>query len=174
VNIAYLKGDATDPFAAPGKPRPTVLVHIVNDAGGWGKGFVLALSKRWPNVESEYRKWYAERETNDFSLGAVQYVEVFPPKMSMDYPKRLWVANMVGQHGVWQKGPIRHEGPPPIRYDALRQALSRVGRFAAKHNARVVGPRFGTGLAGGDWHLIEPIIRDELLAQGIPVTIYDL
>lgn len=32
MNITYLTGDATDPFAAPGKPKPMVLVHIVNDA----------------------------------------------------------------------------------------------------------------------------------------------
>lgn len=150
-----------------------MLAHIVNDAGGWGKGFVLGLSKRWPNVESEYRKWHRERETNTFALGSVQYVEVYPPKMSMDFPKRLWVANMVAQHG-WGRPNQPFDEPPPIRYDALRQALCRVRLFAAKNNARVVGPRFGTGLAGGDWSLIEPIIRDELLEQGIPVTIYDL
>jgi len=42
TQIQYLKGDATDP-----KVHGTAIVaHICNDKGGWGKGFVLAVSKR--------------------------------------------------------------------------------------------------------------------------------
>ena len=41
--IKYLKGDATCPQAKGMK----IICHVCNDAGGWGKGFVLALSKRW-------------------------------------------------------------------------------------------------------------------------------
>lgn len=38
----YLKGDATCPQAKGVK----IICHVCNDIGGWGKGFVLALSKR--------------------------------------------------------------------------------------------------------------------------------
>jgi hypothetical protein len=43
IPINYLKGDATNPLG-PGKKA---LLHICNTTGTWGKGFVLALSKRW-------------------------------------------------------------------------------------------------------------------------------
>lgn len=40
--ITYLKGDATAPQAKGVK----LIVHVCNDLGGWGKGFVPALSRR--------------------------------------------------------------------------------------------------------------------------------
>lgn len=40
----YLTGDAT----APGGTGTRIIAHVCNDIGHWGKGFVLAISKRWP------------------------------------------------------------------------------------------------------------------------------
>ncbi len=60
--IKYIKGDATSPQAKGTK----IIAHICNDLGGWGKGFVLAISKRWKEPESSYRKWHRERSKNDF------------------------------------------------------------------------------------------------------------
>ena len=56
ATIRYLKGDATCPQAKGVK----IICHVCNDIGGWGKGFVLALSRRWEQPESEYRAWYAQ------------------------------------------------------------------------------------------------------------------
>src|SRR5690606_39335667 len=94
--IHYVKGDATQPLTQGNK----VIVHVCNDVGGWGKGFVLALSKHWPEPEAHYREWYAGRGGNDFALGAVQLVRVAP---------EVWVANLIGQEGLH---PVR--GVPPI------------------------------------------------------------
>ena len=85
--IQYLAGDATVPQAK----GPKIIAHVCNDRGGWGKGFVLAVSARWQQPEKAFRKWYRERSGNDFGLGAVQVVEV---------GRGLWVANMIGQHGT--------------------------------------------------------------------------
>ena len=41
--IIYLKGDATKPEGLGTK----IIAHVCNDVGLWGKGFVLAVSKRW-------------------------------------------------------------------------------------------------------------------------------
>jgi hypothetical protein len=41
--IYYAKGDASKPIGA----GPKMICHITNNRGGWGAGFVLALSKRW-------------------------------------------------------------------------------------------------------------------------------
>lgn len=46
--ITYLRGDATAPHGKGVK----LIVHVCNDLGGWGKGFVLALSRRWPEPEA--------------------------------------------------------------------------------------------------------------------------
>ncbi len=35
-----------------------MVAHVCNDIGGWGKGFVLAVSRRWPEPEAAYRAWH--------------------------------------------------------------------------------------------------------------------
>lgn len=56
----------------------------------------------------------------------------------------------------------------------MREGLARVARFAGQHAATIHMPRIGTGLAGGDWEEVSQVIREELIAKGIPVTVYDL
>lgn len=153
--IAYVRGDAT----APQGEEPKIIAHICNDIGGWGKGFVMALSKRWPQPEQAYRDWHRERGTNDFGLGAVQLVPV---------EEDLWVANMVGQRDV-----RTIDGVPPIRYEAVDRCLAALAQAAAQRDASVHMPRIGCGLAGGSWDQIEPLIEKQLIQQGISVTVYD-
>lgn len=47
ADITYITGDATRPQDQGAK----IIVHICNDIGGWGKGFVVAISRRWPEPE---------------------------------------------------------------------------------------------------------------------------
>lgn len=151
--LSYVEGDATAPHA----DGPRVLVHVCNDIGGWGAGFVLAVSRRWKSPEREYRTWFKAAD-GTFALGEVQFVAVEPD---------LWVANLIGQHGI-----RRTNAGPPVRYDAIRTGLGTVADFATHHQASVHMPRIGAGLAGGDWSTIEEIITSEL--AGLAVTVYDL
>jgi O-acetyl-ADP-ribose deacetylase (regulator of RNase III) len=153
--LRFVTGDATSPQAA----GPKIIAHICNDLGGWGKGFVVAISRRWPEPERAYREWHRHRATNDFGLGAVQVVQVRPD---------TWVANMVGQHGMRTGS----QGPP-IRYEAVQRCLTVVGDSALALGASVHMPRIGTGLAGGRWERIEPIIVATLCARDIVTTVYD-
>ncbi|WP_042365882.1 macro domain-containing protein [Streptacidiphilus neutrinimicus] len=156
--IRYLRGDAT----APQGGGPKVIAHVCNDLGGWGKGFVVALSRRWPEPEAAYRKWHRERARNDFGLGAVQLVPVGRAE------SRLWVANMIGQRGIrtGSKG-------VPVRYEAVERALVALAPQARELGASVHMPRIGCGLAGGRWERIEPLVRHALVARGVAVTVYD-
>lgn len=153
--IKYVVGDATQPIGDGVK----IIAHVCNDIGKWGKGFVIAISNRWRKPEYEFKKWYAERETNDFALGAVQLVSV---------DESLYVANMIGQHTVCEK-----DGLPPIRYEALETCLSAVSGHALRLGASVHMPRIGCGLAGGEWTKVSPIIEHLLTAQNVSVTVYD-
>jgi len=159
-SIRYLKGDATQPIGT----GPRVIVHCCNDVGAWGKGFVLALSRRWKRPQTEYRNWYHLGRINGnppFKLGQVQFVEVEP---------ELWVANLLGQHDIHGRGSV-----PPIRYPAIKEGLAQVRKFAqARKGVSVHLPRIGAGLAGGDWKTISQIIEQELTAHDIPVTVYSL
>lgn len=152
--INYLKGDATKPNAEGNK----IIAHICNDVGGWGKGFVLALTKRWKQPESEYRQWAKSKE--NFVLGATQLVQC---------EASLFVANMIAQHKLG----VGLNGEPPIRYDAVRSCLIKLKQEALNHSASIHMPRIGCGLAGGEWSEIEAIIMDELCRHEIEVTVYD-
>lgn len=149
--ISYLKGDATSPQAK----GPKIIAHICNDMGGWGRGFVLAVSRRWTEPEQEYRAWH--RYGNDFALGEIQTIQVLPD---------TWVCNMIAQHGYRadSKG-------PPIRYSALAKCLNKLATDATSLKASVHMPRIGTGLAGGSWDKIEPMLN--LALHEISVYVYD-
>ncbi|MFE2012002.1 macro domain-containing protein [Streptomyces sp. NPDC059491] len=154
--IRYVQGDATSPQAKGVK----IIAHVCNDRGGWGRGFVLALSRRWPQPEAEYRRWHRDRARNDFGLGAAQFVRVEP---------YVWVANLVGQHGTRT---ARSTGAP-VRYEAIDAALVPLADRALALGASVHMPRIGCGLAGGSWDRVEPLVVGRLADRGIPVTVYD-
>jgi hypothetical protein len=148
--ITYVKGDATYP-AGPGTK---VICHVVNDIFRWGRGFVLALSKRWSEPEAAYRA-----AAGKMVLGQIQSVRV---------AHDIIVVNMMAQHGVEVV-----DGVPPIRYTALEQCLNKLADMwhpgYSLHTCK-----FGAGLAGGNWQVIEQMITDILCPKNIPVTIYEL
>ena len=153
--IEYRSGDAT----APAGDGCRIIAHCCNDIGGWGAGFVLAISKKWKEPEQKFRLWYQEREKSGFGLGKIQLVQV---------EEMLWVANMIGQHGIKGRAKV-----PPIRYEALEECLEQLGTKAQELDAAVHMPRIGCGLAGGKWELVEPLLIKHLCAQGIKVIVYD-
>lgn len=153
-DIQYIKGDATSPQGLENK----IIVHVCNDIGGWGKGFVMAISKRWKKPENEYREWFKSKV--DFELGKVQFVQV---------EEDLWIANLIGQHKINKD----ENGNAPIRYDAIEEGLKQVALFAQDNKATIHMPRIGCGLAGGKWDMIEPIILETLSNNDVEVVVYD-
>ena len=156
--IEYLKGDATKPIGNGNK----IIVHVCNDIGGWGKGFVLAISNKWSAPEKKYREWYKEK--NKFALGETQIVQV---------EENIFIANMIGQSGIKKTKDKNNKSIPPIRYNAIEEALEKVAEFAVKNNATVHMPRIGCGLAGGKWEYIEPILMKTLSSKKINSFVYD-
>jgi O-acetyl-ADP-ribose deacetylase (regulator of RNase III) len=174
--IKYLKGDATNPI----DNKTKVIVHICNDVGGWGKGFVMAISKRWKLPEAEYRNWFKSKEVENtetvkferlesrdkysnekqFELGNVQFVKA---------TEDIWIANIIAQRDI----KANKDGLPPIRYSFVSESLERVRQFAEKNNASIHMPRIGCGLAGGQWTEIEEIVNDNLIAYDIETFVYD-
>ncbi|MBW1779274.1 MAG: macro domain-containing protein [Deltaproteobacteria bacterium] len=146
----YLCGDATRPEGR----GPAIIAHVCNDIGAWGKGFVLAVSRRWPEPEEVFRL----KRKYKLKLGKVQLVRV---------EDELWVANMVAQHGTRRS----REGRAPIRYEALRTCLLKVEAMADALDASIHMPRIGCGLAGGKWARVEDVL-DEIVEAD--VYVYDL
>jgi O-acetyl-ADP-ribose deacetylase (regulator of RNase III) len=155
MKINYVIGDATCPIGEGKK----IIPHVCNDLGGWGAGFVLALSAKWKEPQQAYLRESA------YVLGSTTIVEVEP---------NISVANMIAQHGIGKRlnnfeGIIN--AVPPIRYDALRECLIAVNYVAVQTGATLHCPRFGAGLAGGDWGTIEKMIEEVIT---VDVYVYDL
>jgi len=148
AKIHYVIGDATAPVGDGKK----IIVHVCNDIGAWGAGFVLALSKKWKEPEALYR------QTKKRKLGDVQYAFI---------GDNIMVANMIAQHDVRSA----LDGTPPIRYGAVRACLADVNDSAYRIGATIHMPRIGCGLAGGQWEEIESIVRD---VMSVDVYVYDL
>jgi O-acetyl-ADP-ribose deacetylase (regulator of RNase III) len=151
MGISYVVGDATKPQGE----GLMIVAHVCNDAGGFGSGFAGAVARCWPEVRNAYLKWHAKGE--GFALGMVQLATV---------SDSLIVANMIAQHGY------SRPGKPAINYLALRMCLSKVAKKAGEIGASIHAPRLGSGLAGGTWDQVEPIILETM--DGLEVTIYDL
>jgi len=90
----------------------------------------------------------------------VQFVQV---------EKDIYVANLIGQRDIVPDA----NGQPPIRYKAVEEGLEKIALTAAKKNASIHMPRIGCGLAGGQWRLIEPLIKQKLINKNISVIVYD-
>lgn len=153
--IQYVVGDATKPEGAGHK----YILHVVNDKGAWGAGFVLALSRRWKQPEQDYREWAKGNANVPFALGQV----LFSSPLS-----GVTVVNMLAQKGL--RSP---DNPCPLSYPALRRCLEAAARDARTLGASVHMPRVGCGLAGGEWNRVAKIVQEELCDKGIPVTVYD-
>lgn len=156
--IRYLTGDATDPKPATDDPAERFLImHICNDVGVWGAGFVLDLSKRWREPEQAFR-------AGTLLLGSMQLIRV------RDFLGRTYVANLVAQHGLRSQS-----NPRPLLYTRLRQCLIALNDYIENDTQRfttIHAPRLGTGLAGGEWLTVEKILNEVMYHRNI--TIYDL
>jgi len=183
--LSYIEGDATNPQSNDNKHM--VIPHVVNDEGKWGSGFVLALSSEWSEPEAVYRR---DANNNELRLGRINGVRVEPnitvinmcaqhktgdSRLEMLARDAAWYNNHPDLDGFDKIGTGRSR--PPIRYGFLSKCMSQVGAFCradAQSWASIHAPRFGSGLAGGNWDVIEQMILEHWVDNGIDVTIYDL
>ena len=179
MNLFYVTGDATEP---QGTSKNQVIVHVCNDIGAWGSGFVMALSNKWPEPEAYYRAWHKGNLDNPFDpfappfkQGMVQVVDVIRD-LRDEYGEpthvNTYVANLIGQSGTGFLGDLA-----PVRYGSIHEGLYRLrnicydkfGRYWDLHM-----PRIGCGLAGGTWDRIEEILKQVFSDDEIDITVYDL
>ena len=153
MTLHYIDGDATYPERTTPN-RSNVIAHVCNDIGAWGRGFVMAISTRFPQARTSYLR--AIREGG--KLGDL-YV----------FGREDWgcivVAHMIAQKGVGR-------GKRRVQYGPLRQCLGLLADYAkAQHTHPAIHmPRIGCGLGGGSWEEIGPIVEDRL--KGLDVYVY--
>ena len=131
--IHYVTGDLFAQFL-----QNTIIVHVCNDVGKWGRGFTGAIDR---NLGTGPRLAYLALPKH--VLGETHFIR----------HDRCVVANMIAQRGVGT-GVVR------IQYEALATCLTSVASYLDEYDLQhVIMPRIGTGLAGGDWGQVLPIVE---------------
>lgn len=127
-----------------------IIPHICNNIGSFGGGFTGAIEKRFPIVGKNFSLL-----GKNSKLGYVQYVSVAKKD---PYSHELIFANMIAQNGV-----IGPRNKRPINYEALVRSMVDVRNYiknSSKEKIEIHCPKFGSGLAGGNWSFIENLIED--------------
>lgn len=159
LNIQYIKCDV---LVIKDKSKPTYILHVVNNLGKWGAGFVLALSDKWSEPENIYRS------RKNWPLGEIDICKI---------NDKLYVVNMICQKGIRQK--YDKKDKQYICYDNLKICLEKVKHMLSDINeCNIRMPRIGCGLGGGKWQDIEPIIvnvfNDPLFSNKTNIYVCDL
>lgn len=157
--ITYIIGDATQPAIRKGEY--SVICHCCNTLGAWGRGFVIPLGNRFPNAKLNYQK-FIKSTPADKRLGQVSCEKV---------SSNIIVANIMGQERIYKT----KDGKIPLDYDALRKGFEGVIDRMKLTNVpfTIHMPRIGCGLAGGDWNIVENIIKEVFGEKDIEVFVYD-
>lgn len=150
-NVRMYNGDVFKALPQEG----FVLAHISNDIGKWGAGFSKEIDLY---LSEEPREAYL-KEWPRLTPGTLQLTRL---------RKGAYVASLIAQHGVRTR-----LNPTPIRYSWLSTCLRELGDVAQDLSLSIFMPRIGAGLAGGEWKVIEGMIRRELEGDDKPmVSIY--
>ena len=168
--INYIEGDLFQHIT-----HNDCVIHIVNNSNIIGGGFTKPLIVWFPGVKDCYHRWFDPNHqiphphivTGPAKLGEIQMIFFDRDnKPTNSFNKDRCVVNMVAQEGV-----ISSSNPHPLKYDALEQCLRKVAAAYEFKNMRIIAPKFGAGLAGGDWDEIEPLVNS--IFQDREITIFE-
>lgn len=150
MDLAYMKGD----LVTLGKQHVfDVVAHGCNCFCTQRNGVAKHFDANFATANHNLYRLEAQRFRGDINkLGTLEARE-FPTVREEDESKMLTVVNLYTQYRF---------GTDQMHadYDAIRLCMRKLNHiFKGKH----IGlPKLGSGLAGGDWMIIERIIRQEL------------
>lgn len=138
-----------------GHSGATVVVpHVCNNVNAFGAGFAGQVAKLYPEVKANFHLLGSKSK-----LGTTQFVI---SKIDNHYKHSIIFANMIAQNGL-----ISNKNTRPLNYYALGHCMNDVKLYIKNlkiHNennpVEIHAPKFGSGLAGGNWNFISDLIED--------------
>jgi hypothetical protein len=154
--IKYVSGNALQPQGNGNK----LVAHVVNNkTPNWGgAGFAAAVRREWKHVQDSFRNWVLD-DRSRLTLGNVHLANATDD---------IDVFSMIAQRG-WGESSRRR-----IQYSALEKCLSSLAERAKAMHATIHMPLIGIGHGGGDWTIVEDMITQLVVNQGLEVTVYRL
>jgi hypothetical protein len=131
--------------------------HVCNNIDLFGAGFAAQVAEYYPDVKSNYHM--LGKNFLKSNLGYSQIINVYEePK----YKHKLYFVNMISQNGI--RNPNNNR---PLNYLALVKSMNSLSKFINMNTGFTSGekieihaPKFGSGLAGGNWNFISDLIED--------------
>lgn len=147
--ITYVKGDAIQAYK---NKEVDVLIHCANCFNTMGSGFAKALKEEYPQV---YEADCKTKKGDVLKLGTFSVWEEHS-----EYSKEGFRAiyNLYGQYNYGKGG----AGHRYVEYAAIINGIDKIFHSLPYYTIKVGMPKIGCGLAGGDWSLIEKIIKNAL------------
>lgn len=142
-----------------------IIPHVCNNINLFGAGFAKQVSEKYPVVKANFHMI-----GNKAKLGSVQFVTA---ETEDKYKHSIIFANMIAQNKV-----INNKNTRPLNYGALVYCMSQVRSYIKEkeknteaQKIEIHAPKFGSGLAGGNWNFISDLIED--IWNDIPVFVYN-
>jgi hypothetical protein len=141
-----------------------VIPHVCNNVNAFGAGFAGQVATLYPQVKTNFHLLGTKSK-----LGHVQFVIA---KTDNKYKHQMIFANMIAQNKL-----IGPQNARPLNYGALVYSMTQVRNYikdleknSDSLKVEIHAPKFGSGLAGGNWNFIADLIQD--IWYDIPVFIY--
>lgn len=128
-----------------------IMPHVCNNIGVFGSGFSGEIDKRFPEVGINFNLG------GKIKLANTQFITVRENPLTKH---KLIIANMVAQNGV-----ISPKNRRPLHYPSLIKCMTTISdlcrsMLATEKKIKIYAPKFGSGLAGGNWNFIADLIDD--------------
>lgn len=158
INYTDIFANIANRIRAENKGATVIVPHVCNNIDLFGAGFAAQVANNYPEVKANYHMLGKSFLKNN--LGHAQIIKVYEePK----YRHKLYFVNMIAQNGI--KGPNNIR---PLNYAALTKSMVQVSSFIRTNTGflnkseqiEIHAPKFGSGLAGGNWHFISDLIED--------------
>jgi hypothetical protein len=137
----------------------TVFVpHVCNNVDLFDAGFAGQVAEKYPVVKADYHLL-----GKNFLLSNLGYSQIIKVYEEPQYRHRLFFVNMIAQNGV-----RNYSNNRPLNYFALGQSMYKLSQYIHMNTGfvnknekiEIHCPKFGSGLAGGNWNFITELIND--------------
>jgi hypothetical protein len=153
-----------DRISCPQHGSTVIVPHVCNNINAFGAGFAGQTAVSYPVVKANFHMLGQSAK-----LGYVQFVKA---KSDPQHKHSIIFANMIAQNKI-----IGPDNPRPLNYGALALAMHNIKTYirsaekdTESNRIEIHAPKFGSGLAGGNWNFIAELIND--IWSDIPVFIY--
>lgn len=146
-------------------PTTIFIPHVCNNINLFGAGFAKYIGDKFPIVKENFHLL-----GNKAILGHTQYISVANNNLTKT---KIFVCNMIAQNNT-----ISSKNYRPINYGSLVFCMNDIRKkivSLSQNNIddtkyEIHAPKFGSGLAGGNWNFIENLIQD--IWTDLPVYVY--